>query len=133
MSVTLYIALERPIHGLDPNQADRVRLNELQNELAYLAQSLDVKPLTAFCSYDRDTVAQYLSEDELETLADSEPQWFDAGEALRTIDALQTAIRRRVGGLLLDGDRVLVELQDCSRVLRIVEQYQTRFRFYMDF
>lgn len=145
MGTTLYISLDRPVEGLEPNACDRVFLAEIVGEvdgLATLSRTLGVRSLADFQSYAAEDMAG-LSD---EPLPEGPPvEWFDPAAALPAVRALAEHYRAarfvRERGRRLQGksepvdrtDDLLDELRDCEAVLAAAGAAGARFRFHIGF
>ena len=151
MGVMLYIALERPVAGLDPNAADRTVLAQLIGEHAALddvCRTLGVASLSGFQSYDPAGLSEFIDDPaELAVaMATAKPiEWFDPAAALPAVRALpgHYAVERVINdrGRRRGGawepvdvtDRLLAELRDVDSVLSRAVAGGVRFRFHLGF
>jgi hypothetical protein len=146
MGTTLYISLDPPVPGCDPNAADKVFLADLvgdQKTMGLLSKQLGVRSLADFQSYAPENLGDIIGEAELAKLPPA--KWFDPAEALPAVLALQSHYAgarfvrpggRRVGGKSQDVDRtdeLLDELQHTESVLQAAADAGARFRFHVGF
>jgi hypothetical protein len=145
MGTTLYISLDRPVQGLEPNACDRVFLADVVGDvdgLETLSRRLGVPSLANFQSYAAEDMAGLTDG----PLPEGPPvEWFDPAVALPALSALAEHYRvaryvrergRRVQGKWEPVDRtddLLDELRDCEAVLAGAAAAGARFRFHIGF
>src|SRR5260221_4346649 len=138
MSTTLYLALERKIPQVNPNESDRVLLAELiaeEKRLAHVAGKLKVRSLGDFLSYDPKLLAGYIDDpDELKAaMGAAKPlEWFDPAEAIKSVRAFAKHFESRPTDLPAEvreyADELLEELNDVEAILEKAIEKGVRFR-----
>jgi hypothetical protein len=142
MSTTLYIALDRKVPGLNPNEADRVLLAKLacdEKRPASIAKKLKVRSLSEFLSYDPQMLKGYIDDPaELKAaIAGAKPmEWFDPSEGLRSVRAFAEHFEARPSDLPAsvrdNADELLEELKEVEGVLERAGAKGVKFRWYVD-
>src|SRR5689334_24031523 len=100
MTVHLYAELNPKIDEINPNASDRVELVKAQAELKQLATELNVLPLSAFYSYDLETLEEFLDQEALEQAKKQDiPEWFEPEAGLETVRALRDRLQAAPEGL----------------------------------
>jgi hypothetical protein len=144
MGMTLYVALDRSIEGIEINN-DRVFLSSIvgpHEKMDELCNKLGVPSLSGFQSYDPQEIARFIDDPNerkalIEKMEREEPiQWFDPGVALPAVRALQQhfAVARFMSGRRNPQDRtedLLNELRDLEAVLRAAARAGARFRLHI--
>lgn len=135
MSLNLYLVLHPPIQGLDANVADRIVLAKFGKDLDNLAVSLKVSPLSAFYSYDLETLAEFADDDTVEEMQrkGNLPIWFEASMGLISIRALRDRLRAGTDAFPFDKEQAAHELDDVERILVMAERQGSKFRLYSAF
>lgn len=121
------------VQGEDPGYDTFVNGRSLarhEDALERLALRLGVRPLIEFFSADENSMALLIEEgagnqDLLRRLPP--PQWYAAGEGLKTIRALISELKHEPQQLGTEGARVLSELSECARVLEKTELHGLRW------
>lgn len=125
MSVAYFIVLEREIDGLDTylNGKDLAKSVEA---LDRAAASQGLKPLSEFVSLDPDVLGDF-DEEEADSDSNEPPslQNFPAEDGLKTIQALLKSGKWPEG--------VVIDLQDCERILKEAARHQVGWHFEVDF
>ena len=129
MAASLYIVVE----GEDPGYDIFVNGHALaRNEeaLERLAQTLEVCPLLEFFSADENSMALLLEQGagDPEWVSNlPQPQWFDAEDGLRTVEALLEFIGSTPAALGSETSPVQRELLEYERVLRKTKERGLRW------
>jgi hypothetical protein len=101
-----------------------------EDALEHLAARLKVAPLLDFFSADENSMALLLEQGagnpEWATNL-PQPQWFDAGKGLMTVEALIEFLSEMPAALGSETDPVLLELHDYDRVLRKAQRFGLRW------
>jgi hypothetical protein len=129
MAASMYIVVQGEDPGYDTFVNGR-SLARHEDALERLALRLGVRPLIEFFSADENSMALLIEEgagnqDLLRRLPP--PQWYAAGEGLKTIRALISELKHEPQQLGTEGARVLSELSECARVLEKTELHGLRW------
>lgn len=141
MSTTLYISLEKKVRGLNPNDADRIRLADVVADyeiIEPLARKLKVRSLSEFQSYDPQDAAEFIDDpEELKRIIAAAPplEWFDPKEGVKAIrafrDYFQANPKDIPGRARKNPEALIAELEEVESVLERAQKNRVRFRFHI--
>jgi hypothetical protein len=129
MAASLYIVVEGEDPGFDIF-VNGQSLARNEDALERLARRLKVRPLLEFFSADENSMALLLEQgagdfDGAPHLP--QPQWFDAPDGLRTVQALVGFLEVAPAALGSETQPVLTELREYERVLNKTAMYGLRW------
>jgi hypothetical protein len=129
MAASLYIVVEGEDPGFDIFVNGQA-LARNEDALEDVAARLKVAPLLDFFSADENSMALLLEQGagNPEWAANlPQPQWFDPGKGLTTVQALIAFLSEAPAALGSETDPVLAELHDYDRVLRKAQRFGLRW------
>jgi hypothetical protein len=125
----MYIVVEGEDPGFDTFVNGRL-LARHEDALERLALRLGVRPLIEFFSADENSMSLLIEEG----AGDQEllrrlppPQWYPAGDGLKTVRALLSALQDEPQQLGTEGEQVLSELLEYSQVLEKTRDREMRW------
>ena len=129
MAASMYIVVEGEDPGYDIFVNGR-SLARHEDALEKLALNLGVRPLIEFFSADENSMALLIeegggNEDLLRRLPP--PQWYPAGDGLKTVQALVEELNKEPQLLGTEGARVSSELAEYARVLQKTQERGLRW------
>jgi hypothetical protein len=129
MAASLYIVVEGEDPGFDIFVNGRAMAHN-EDILERLAGRLKVRPLLEFFSADQNSMASLLEQG----IANPDwarhlpkPQWFDAPDGLRTVQALIDFLTESPAALGSETPPVVAELREYERVLQKTSSYGLRW------
>jgi hypothetical protein len=129
MAASMYIVVEGEDPGFDTFVNGR-SLARHEDALERLALRLGVRPLIEFFSADENSMSLLIEEgggDQELLRRLPPPQWYSAGEGLKTIEGLVNALEEEPQQLGTEGEQVLAELMEYRRVLRKTQEREMRW------
>jgi hypothetical protein len=125
----MYIVVEGEDPGFNIFVNGRA-LAKHESAVEALAERLGVPPLLTYFSADENSMSLLIEEgagnpDLLSRLPP--PQWFEAGDGLRTVSALVAALENDPKRLGADGEQLLLELREYEQVLKRIAERGLRW------
>jgi hypothetical protein len=133
MGVAYFIVLERRIEGLDA-EMDGKSLARATEVLDSIASQLGVRPLSEFISLDPGQASEFLDGEGVDAGDIKLPalQQFPAQEGLSTVRALVAYLQSHPQSVERT-DRVINDLRECERVLKVAAEHGVGWHFEADF
>ena len=135
MGLNLYVALDPPVPGLNPNANDRTVLAKSSKAIDTLARSIGIAPLSAFYSYGLETLADIADDETIEQMRASGhvPTWYIPQAGLDTVRALRDRLHDPAVGSAFDVAQAVRELEDLERILMEADKNGVKFRLFTAF